>query len=217
MWSDKYHMKYFGKLQFAIFILIFLFPSLALAHQMDVFATVEGKAIKGKANYHDGTPTKNGLVKAFDPSGEEIGRAKTDEEGKFSLEARFHCDYRLLVDSGDGHGGQYIIPAVALPADLPERGVSATSQAINSHGESEPRNSHEHQTEAENVNNLSDRAILEDIHGEVDLLQEKLNEYEQRIRFRDILGGIGFIVGFVGLAYGYYYRGLVQKYRQPGQ
>ena len=56
-----------------------------------------------------------------------------------------------------------------------------------------------------------DKALLVEIHGDVDALQEQLNEYEHRLRFRDILGGIGFIVGIIGAAYGYYYRGLLRK------
>jgi nickel transport protein len=160
---------------------------------MDVFATVEGKIIHGKANYHDGTPVKNGDVKALDRAGEEIGRSKTDEEGKFTLEARFRCDYRILVDAGDGHGGEYAISAALLPADLPPRNPGDASESAHSH-----------------VPN-SDSALLSEIHADVDALQEQLNEYEHRLRFRDILGGIGFIVGIAGAAYGYYYLGLCNK------
>ena len=88
---------------------------------------MEGKTIQGRAGFHDGTPARNADVKAFDPAGEEIGRAKTDEQGKFSLEARFRCDYRLLVDTNDGHGAEYTIAAKILPADLPQRDSSAGS------------------------------------------------------------------------------------------
>ncbi len=59
--------------------------------------------------------------------------------------------------------------------------------------------------------------MLAEIHADVDRLQDQLDEYEHRVRFRDILGGIGFIIGFVGIACGYYYRGLLQKNRQSRQ
>ena len=88
---------------------------------MEVFATVEGKTIQGKANFHDGTPARNADVTAFDASGDKIGRTKTDDQGKFTLEARFRCDHRLLVDTNDGHGAEYTILAKSLPADLPPR------------------------------------------------------------------------------------------------
>jgi nickel transport protein len=192
-------------LQFAIFLLMFLSPSIALAHSMEVFATVEGKTIQGKASFHDGTPARNADVKAFDAAGEEIGRTKTDDQGKFSLPARFHCDYRLLVDTGDGHGAEYTILAKTLPDDLPPHGPATTSaDSTHTHAESELDHSH-------------DLALLKEIHADVDALQDQLDQYEHRIRFRDILGGIGFIVGLAGAAYGYYYRGLLRNKMQSRQ
>ena len=166
---------------------------------MDVFARVEGKTIQGRASFHDGAPAKNADVKAFDPAGEEIGRTKTDEQGKFSLEARFHCDYRLLVDTSDGHGAEYTIAAKTLPADLPARDVAA-GPAVRTAADA-----------GGDPGQLSDSALLKEIHADVDALQDQMDRYEHSVRFRDILGGIGFIVGLAGAAYGFYYRGLLAK------
>ncbi len=189
-------------LQFAIFFLIFLSSSSVLAHNMEVFATVEGKTIQGKASFHDGTPASNADVRAFDPAGEEIGRTKTDDQGKFSLPARFRCDHRLLVDTGDGHGAEYTILAKTLPADLPPHGPAVDSaEQAQAHSENDVKGSH-------------DSALLKEIHADVDALQDQLDQYEHRIRFCDILGGIGFIVGLAGAAYGYYYRGLLRNKTQ---
>ena len=127
---------------------------------MEVFATVEGKTIQGKANFHDGTPARNADVKAFDPAGEEIGRTKTDDQGKFNLAARFRCDHRLLVDTGDGHGAEYTILAKAMPADLPLRGPAvASADSAHPHSESDLDHSH-------------DSALLKEIHADVDALQD---------------------------------------------
>jgi nickel transport protein len=190
-------------LQFAVFLIVFLAPSFVLAHNMEVFATVEGKIIQGKASFHDGTPVRNADVKAFNAAGEEIGRTKTDEQGKFSLEARFRCDHRLLVDTGDGHGAEYTILAKTLPADLPMRS-SSDDVGYQPPTPSESDLDHSH-----------DSALLKEIHTDVDALQDQLDQYEHRLRFRDILGGIGFIVGLAGAAYGYYYRGLLRNKTQP--
>ena len=169
---------------------------------MEVFATVEGKTIQGKASFHDGTPARNADVKAFDAAGEEIGRTKTDDQGKFSLEIRFRCDHRLLVDTNDGHGAEYTILAKNLPDDLPLRGPAVAS-ADSARADSESGSEH-----------ARDSALLKEIHADVDALQDQLDQYEHRLRFRDILGGIGFIVGLAGAAYGYYYRGLLRNKTQ---
>jgi nickel transport protein len=91
-----------------------------------------------------------------------------------------------LVDAGDGHGGEYKISASLLPADLPTRGSPDRALA-------------ESDTYREN-------ALLAEMHADIDALQEQLDRYEHQIRFRDILGGIGFIVGIAGVAYGLYKR-----------
>jgi nickel transport protein len=188
--------------QFAIFILVFLCPAFVLAHSMEAFATVEGKTIQGKANFHDGTPVSNADVIAFDALGGEIGRTKTDDQGKFSLAARFRCDHRLLIDTGDGHGAEYTILAKTLPDDLPPHGAAVVSA----------EQSHVHSSR--DLGNSHDSALIREIHADVDALQDQLDQYEHRIRFRDILGGIGFIVGLAGLAYGYYFRGLLRNKTQ---
>jgi nickel transport protein len=188
-------------LRYTFFLWILLSPWILFAHSIDVSAAVEGKTIQGKASYHDGAPVGNADVRAFDPEGEEIGRTKTDSQGKFKIEAAFRCDHRLLIDANDGHGAEYTISAKALPADLPPRDHSTVSPDMPAaHIESDRQRPR-------------DSALLAGIHDDVDALQEQLDRYEQRIRFRDILGGIGFIVGLSGAAYGYYYRGLLKKCR----
>jgi nickel transport protein len=204
-------------LRFAVLLLILSNPSAIFAHSMDVFATVEGQTIKGKAQYHDGTPAKNCEVRAFDPWGEEIVQTKTDAEGKFTLTARFRCDYRLLVDAGDGHGGDYTISAALLPADLPSRAHPHSSQPAHSDDESNPQHSPEQPADAATADAKLHNIMLTQIHADIDALQEQLNNYEHRLRFRDILGGIGFIIGIVGVAYGYYCRGLMRNNRQTSK
>jgi nickel transport protein len=200
--------------QFAIILSTVLFPTALFAHGMDVFATVHGKTIQGKASYHDGTAAKDCDVKAFNSTGDELGRTKTDDDGKFSIEAKYRCEYRILVDAADGHGGDYVVPAAALPNDLPTRDQATATESAHDHEESEHGHTHGHAVDENCPGTAVDIKEIEELHSAIDSLQEQLNRHENRTRFRDILGGIGFIVGIFGAAYGCYYRGLVQKNRQ---
>ena len=51
---------------------------------------------------------------------------------------------------------------------------------------------------------------LEELHEEIEHLEERLIAHDQRIRITDILGGIGYIVGVTGAAY--YYFGARRKH-----
>ncbi len=153
-----------------------------MAHGIHVTATVDGRVIRGTASYHGDTPVRGATVRALDPANEEIGKTTTDEQGQFNLEATYRCDHRLLVDTGDGHGGELLVTASQLPADLPSRdGVPPTTA-----------------TEAD----------LETIQRKLDELALQLQKYEQTVRKRDILGGIGFIFGIAGVAF--YFLGVLR-------
>ncbi|OHB66655.1 MAG: hypothetical protein A2V70_13385 [Planctomycetes bacterium RBG_13_63_9] len=163
---------------------LMLAPTSAVAHDVTVSAHAHGTIIEGEARLHDGTPVRNAKVTAFDPAGEKIGETTTDEQGRFSFKARFRCDHRLLVDAGDGHGAECTVPAGPLGDSLPPRGGAPPAS-------------------------LSDHTSLEAIEHQLIHLQEELDRFEQQIRLRDVLGGIGYIVGIAGVAF--YFLGIRRK------
>ena len=163
---------------------IWLVPPSASAHGIHVSARVEGRTIRGKAYYHDDSPVGGATLRALDRSDDEIATTQTDPQGEFSFEARFRCDHRLLVETGDGHGGEFLITAMQLPGDLPARGDTPAPA-----------------TSAE--------ASLETIQNELNELRNQLQRYEERIRLQDVLGGIGYIFGIAGVAY--YFLGIRRK------
>lgn len=183
---------------------VMLCPAPAFAHQLNVFATVEGKTIHGKAYFRGGAPAQEVPVKALDPAGEEIGRTTTDAKGRFSLDAKFRCDHRLLVDAGEGHGGEYLIVAAALPVDLPHRGngdATLLPDPVPTADRSNPP--------LVSPATASDKQIKA-LRAQLAQLQADVNRYEQRVRLSDILGGIGYILGLSGAAF--YFLGLRRKH-----
>jgi nickel transport protein len=50
---------------------------------------------------------------------------------------------------------------------------------------------------------------LEAVHAQLVELRKQLNQHEQSLRLRDILGGIGYIVGIAGVAF--YFLGIRRK------
>lgn len=161
-----------------------------MAHGIHVTATVDGRVIRGTAYYHGDTPVRGATVRALDPANEEIGRTTTDEQGRFQLDVAYRCDHRLLVDTGDGHGGELLVTALQLPADLPSR--DGVSSAVTPTAASE--------------------VDLETIQHELADLRLLLQQYEQTVRKRDILGAIGFIFGIAGVAF--YFLGVLRQQKR---
>jgi nickel transport protein len=156
-----------------------VFPATALAHQMNIYATVEGKTIRGEVYFRGRVPAQNVTVRATDAAGSDIGQTTTDEQGKFALPAAGRRDHRLVAEGADGHSTEpFTLPAALFVDDAAD---------------------------------LADSRQVEALRAEIDLLREQVIACQQRTRVRDVLGGLGWIVGLTGIAY--YYLGVRRKLR----
>ena len=176
----------------------------ALAHRVNVFAFVEGNDVVVECSYSKSKRVKNGLITVFDASSKtELLQGTTDDEGLFRFpvpqQARLSgSNLRILLEAGEGHQNDWIVEAHEFlgektPAtDTPEPAVTTESGS----GESSPSRS-------ETVLTRSD---VEEVVGR--LLDAKLapirrSLLEQSQRgpgLQEIIGGIGWIFGLVGIA-----------------
>jgi nickel transport protein len=177
-----------------VFVAILLgFPRPALAHKLHVFARVEGNSIQGKAYFPGDVPVQAAQVTALAPDGREIGRTTTDQEGNFTLPASLHCDYRLVVDAHDGHGAEFTVHAAELPGDPPAGGQGPADQT--GAASLVPRPSPLAPAGGQGL-----AGEIDALRRQVVQLRQQTDESEQRLRFRDVLGGIGYILGLAGVA-----------------
>jgi nickel transport protein len=185
MWTS------FSNLRYPIFV-FFLLSSPTFAHGIRVFASAEGKTINGRVTYQNGDPVINCTVTGHDANDEVLGKAETGKDGRFSFEAKFRCDYHLEAETNDGHGGEFVLKAEMLPADLPPREIQTpTEKKASEHGH--------HDEDGISGENPWTVEQLRAIQANVNDLREKLEAHDTSIRLRDILGGIGFILGVFGL------------------
>ncbi len=192
----------------------------AFAHKMVVFATGAGEAIEGEAYFHGGEPARDVKVTLLGPNDRVLGETTTDEEGRFRLAIRFRCDYRVIADAGAGHGAEYSVPADELSADLPPLDGSEAPPAKRPDGATEPPRAAEQPDVAPSENAApgavddaaSRRAEIEGLARQVTALRSDLRRYQNELRFRDVLGGLGYILGVMGTAF--YFLGVRRKERQ---
>ncbi|SBW06640.1 conserved exported hypothetical protein [uncultured Alphaproteobacteria bacterium] len=147
----------------------------ALAHKMKVFASADGAEISGYA-YFGGGNRAVGVRVVATADGAQAFAGTTDAEGRFAFRAARRADHLIVVDSGDGHLAQTVVPA----ADLPEAAQGASVPV------------------AADVEALVEHAVARQIRP----LREQLDAYEEKVRWHDVLGGLGVIFGVAGLSYG---------------
>ncbi len=184
----------------------------AAAHKVSVFAAVQGKAISGEAYFRDGAPVRGARVMVFDAAGAKIGETQTDAAGRFSFEPRRRCDHRFMVDGGDGHAAQYTVRADELPASLPDGG--GTSVATSESNPASPSIVPIADPPGKRIAEPSDshqglHGELEAIQAQIVQLRRELAAREDSARWRDVLGGIGYILGLMGLTF--YFLGVSRK------
>lgn len=175
----------------------------ASAHKLNIFASVQGNVVEGEVYYHDGTPARNVAVTILDPDDDALGKASTDQEGKFKLEPRFRCKHKLIADAGMGHQAEYTVEADELPQDLPARSTGDSADetdpahATHSHPHDD-QHGHQHGP----VNHPDEENLTAEIQAlsqQVNALRKDLDKWKGRLRLQDIVGGIGYILGIMGL------------------
>jgi nickel transport protein len=97
----------------ARFVLVWLIfaPAPALAHKMNLFAHVDDVVIAGRTYFPGDIAAREVDVIARDASGNELGRAKTDDSGNFTLTAPIKTDYHLTAEAADGHAASCVVSA----------------------------------------------------------------------------------------------------------
>jgi len=163
----------------------------AWAHKLFVFAAVRGKMIEGEVYYQGGDAARDIKMTVLGPDGTKLAEATTDQDGKFSYEPQFLGDHRLVADAGFGHRIETTVPAAELPQDLPPfAAVASPASGTTGSDESRP------QGPERSVANADIQALAQ----QVTALRQDLDKWKTQLRMQDLLGGIGYILGLMGLA-----------------
>jgi hypothetical protein len=161
----------------ALLILISAAPGPALAHKLKVFAVTEGAEVSGQAYFSGGDPAQGIPVTATDETGKPIFSGTTDSEGRFRFGVDRPTGISIQADSGDGHAARFSIGK----ADIAPPPVTAPS------GGSDP-----------NIRAYIDTAVARQVNP----LRRDVEAWRDQILWRDVIGGLGYILGLGGLAFG---------------
>jgi nickel transport protein len=165
----------------------------AEAHRLKAFATVEGATIGGLA-YFPGMGLARGVsVKVLAPDESLVAETTTDDQGRFTVLVRQRMDHKIVVDTGDGHRAEFLVRASEFPEFLPVA-VGGTMVATAPEAIAVQTTATQSPSASE-LEALVDRVVARHVGP----LREELDASGDRIRFRDVLGGLGWIAGVTGV------------------
>jgi nickel transport protein len=186
----------------------FFFPSTALAHKVNVFAYVEGDTVIAEAYFNDGAKCRDSVIEVFDNEGQKLLEGKTDIEGRFSFPVPARTDLLIRLTASMGHQAEYTIPA----SDLPGGAVDETPVLpdVVESPESAPMEEPDDLRSGSIVATDDFEQVVERVVArQMAPIRRALEEAKDKQRFSDIVGGIGYIIGLMGLVL--YFRSKQRK------
>lgn len=207
-----------------IIVLISLMPSVAHSHKVNIFAYAEENKIFTESYFNDGSPCKKSIIQVYDPEGNKLLQGETDEEGIFSFKIPKRTDLRIVLTASMGHKAEYRMSASEIPDILHKKTTlhQKTAEPIPSKIEPSPfispfiEGTHVKIADQNNIRDNSTqplmafdmdqiRSVVEDaVDRSIEkrikpLIHSVVRAQTSRVSLTDIIGGIGYIFGIMGL------------------
>lgn len=185
----------------AIAVLCLLYADTAQAHRVNIFAWLEGDTIVTECGFRRNAPVKGGSVTVLDDTnGEELLRGTTDDGGRFSFPvpqaARNGHGLSIRINAGEGHQNEWHMAASEFTALLPA-GAQTLPATPPAQAPARAEKPAEHRPLTREELNA---ALHEALERQLAPLRRTLAERsEEGPRLQDVIGGLGWIMGLVGM------------------
>lgn len=180
--------------------------SVSEAHKVTIFAWFDGDMVHTESKFSGGKRVKDGKVDVFDGNGNLLLTGRTDEDGAFSFRPPRITDLNIVLIAGMGHQNSWRLPAAELGSTetAPASSVPAAPAASENRSTPDPTQptAPQHLT-AEEIEAIVARQLDKRIQP---LMRMMAATQENRPTLSDVIGGIGYIIGLVGVAAYFRYR-----------
>lgn len=187
---------------FILSLLLFFTANNAQAHKLNMFAYVEGEDVYIEVYFADGKRAKNSKIKVYDPQSQLLYSSITDDEGGHQFAIPQKTELKIVVDAGMGHQTEYTLP-VSEFSDEQNSNIVATNVKTSSQktadvvtetvpaiAASAPPN-----MDMDQLKPLITRAVSQAVKP----LQREISELKNKTSVSDLIGGVGYIFGLLGL------------------
>lgn len=220
-WRQRYWLSLHGALWGCVLAML-LAAGPALAHKLNVFAAADGRRIEGEVYFAGGGKAADVPVLVQSAAGETLAELRTGADGSFAYAAEAPMAHTIVAETPDGHRATWRIGAGELASAFPQ----VTAPVDRSNRGSEPANSDSGGgagTGADQAGGSDDQprsptpvgaadpvpdlavdpalaaAIERAVARQMRPLREEALAAREAVQLRDVLGGLGYILGLAGL------------------
>ena len=174
-----------------------------MAHKAVIFAWVEGNTVFTESKFSGGNKAINAHVAVFDRENRKLLDGKTDANGEFSFKVPKLTDIRIVLNAGMGHKAEWSIPESEL------REASVNLGGKKGDGSSQPM-------DGSGLSKEEIKALIEDsLDRKLRPIMRMMAESKtQGPTVTEIVGGIGYIFGLMGVAL--YFKNRGEKRHKAG-
>ena len=209
--ENPHNAVVFG-LKYNIFCLIFtmlwllFLPVSVSAHNVTVFAWVDGDTIHTQSKFRGGKRVKNAPILVYDFKDVLLLEGKTDGKGMFSFKIPQKTALKIVLKASMGHLAMWKLRAEELGETESKTAVQPTGikapLAIDSGSTGIQKNvdvfgSTKISLERREIEEIIDASLDKKLQPITQMLANAMN---QEPGFTEIMGGIGYILGIVGIA-----------------
>ncbi|MDH5174431.1 MAG: hypothetical protein OEW43_04140 [Elusimicrobiota bacterium] len=186
-------------------ILVLLVGSNALAHKVNVFAYAENGMVYTESYFNDGRKVIDSTIEVFDAQNNRLLlTGKTDKNGEFSFKIPLATGLHIVLTASMGHKNEYLLTEDEVrdavgAAKLPEKSPPGKRETEKKQAPPERTT----QIYDDQLQLLVER-VVEQKTAPIMKKLLKIEEQMQKPSLRDIIGGLGYILGLMGI--GIYFR-----------
>jgi nickel transport protein len=189
-----------------VFLGTFLVTANAWAHRVNVFAWAEGDTVYVESKFSGGKKIMGGNISVSDSSGVVLLSGRTNDQGEFSFKRPQPTELKIILQAGMGHRAEWTLPVDDGHADhSAEDGRAEKANARNK--PVSPQDQIDHQpakTQAavyagasrSEIEAIVEKALDKKMKPVLEMLAESNAKGPD---LGDIIGGIGYIIGLVGI------------------
>lgn len=201
--------KEIGAIAFFMVVTLLLVCSPALAHNVTVFAWVEGETVHVESKFSGGRRPVDAPVKVYDTQGNLLLEGLTDDKGEFSFKVPKKEELKVVLLAGMGHKGEWTIQPAEFGNDravtpLSEAATEPSSLASNEPGRETTAGGGQKGSSVPtgHVTTAQIQGVVENaLDAKLKPIMKMLVETRQSgPKVSEILGGIGYIFGLIGVA-----------------
>lgn len=172
-----------------LLLAILLSAATALAHRVMVFAWVEAQTVHTESKFSGGKLVKGGRIEVFDQAHKKVTQGLTDDRGRFDFSIPQGArQLDIVLTTSMGHTGRWTVSAQELGATVALPDPQKPDAAVKASTYGTPG------LNAEAIEAIVERSL------EKKLAPLRAQIAAQSWGLRDIVAGLGYILGLMGLA-----------------